>query len=186
MNTRLPQAERIGEGTPNKSLFLLLLILIASQVHCGYRVASRNRLSPDIGTIAVLPLENETTTFEVEQILTQALVRALVEGSNYGVTTRPTGGDAILKGVVFRASADPVLFGQETFGSTFQVTLNVRVELSERETGKIIFKNDNYTFREQYVINADVTNFFSELNPALRRIADDFASSVVATVIERF
>ena len=44
----------------------------------------------------------------------------------------------------------------------------------------------SYLFREQYVINVDVRNFFSELNPALGRIADDFAASVVTTVLESF
>ena len=59
-------------------------------------------------------------------------------------------------------------------------------ESREQQSGKILFKNDEYIFREQYIINVDVKNFFSELNPALGRIADDFAASVVTTVLEGF
>ena len=41
-------------------------------------------------------------------------------------------------------------------------------------------------FRDQYVINVDVENFFSELNPALERIGQDFAASVVVGILEGF
>jgi hypothetical protein len=168
------------------AVLLLLILALAAQGACGYRVASKNRLSPGIETIVVLPLENATSVFEVEQILTRSLVRAFVERSSYRVINDPSRADAVLKGVVSAVSANPVLFGGETFGSTFLVTLTARVELKERETGRILFKNDQYIFREQYVINADVENFFSELNPALERIASDFASSVAVTVLEDF
>jgi hypothetical protein len=122
----------------------------------------------------------------VEQVLTQSVIRALVQKSGYRVTRDPAQADRILEGVISRVTANPVLFGEETFGSTFLVTLNARVELREQQSGKILFKNDEYIFREQYIINVDVKNFFSELNPALGRIADDFAASVVTTVLEGF
>ena len=176
---------RKHESTNARFAVALLLVLLP-QLACGYRVASRNRMAPQIRTIAILPFENETTTFEVEQILTRALIRVFVQKSSYRVISDPSRADGILEGVISRVSANPVIFGQETFGSTFLVTLNARVELRERETGNVLFKSDNYIFREQYVINVDVRNFFSELNPSLGRIADDFASSVVTTILERF
>ncbi len=163
-----------------------LALLLATQVACGYKVATQNRVAPDIGTLAVLPLENQTTTFEVEQILTRSLVRAFIEKSSYNVVSDSSQADAVFQGVISQVSARPVIFGEQTFGSTFLVTVIGRVELRERETAKLLFENNNFIFREQYVINVDVRNFFSELNPALERIADDFASSVVTTILERF
>ena len=109
-----------------------------------------------------------------------------MERSEYRVVNDSSQADAVLKGTVSQMSANPVLFGGDIFGSTFLVTLNASIELRERRTGKILFENDQYIFREQYVINADIENFFSELNPATRRIARDFASSVADTVIENF
>ncbi len=163
-----------------------LALLLATQVACGYKVATQNRIAPDIGTLAVLPLENQTTTFEVEQILTRSLVRAFIEKSSYNVVSDSSQADAVFQGVISQVSANPVIFGEQTFGSTFLVTIIGRVELRERETAKLLIENNNFIFREQYVINVDVRNFFSELNPALGRIADDFASSVVTTILERF
>ncbi len=162
------------------------LLVLSLQSNCGYRVALKNRTSPAISTVAVVPLENETTSFQAEQILTRALVRALVETSPYQVVNDPGQADALLEGAILSLSAKAVIFGQKTFGSTFLVTLRARVELRERETGKILLKNNDYLFREQYVINVDVQNFFSELNPAYERIAQDFAASVVSFLLEGF
>ena len=172
-------------GNPKLFKFVFLSLLIVASA-CGYRAVSHNRLPPSIESIAVIPLENQTSFFEVEQILTQALQRAFVERSEYRVVNDSSKADAVLKGTVSQMSANPVLFGGDIFGSTFLVTLRASIELKERSTGKILFENDQYIFREQYVINADIENFFSELNPAVRRIAKDFASSVVVTVIENF
>ena len=193
---RMYQTEYLSVSLTNRAILRMrsarysavggLLMLVVFQLACGYRVASTNRLDPNIRKISVLPLKNETTTFEVEQILTRALVRAFVERSSFVMVNDPSDADAVLTGVVSALNANPVVFGQETFGSTFLVTLNARVELRDRKTGKVLFKNDNYVFREQYVINVDVKNFFSELNPALGRIAEDFSSSVVSTILEGY
>ena len=167
-------------------IFSCVVVALVFSTSCGYRSASKNRLSHGMESLAIIPFENETTTFEVEQMLTRSLVRAFVEKSSYRMSSDPTTADAILKGVVSDVSVNPVLFGGGAFGSTFLVTLRARVELIQRETEKVLFKNDNYIFREQYVINVDVENFFSELNPALDRISNDFAFAVVTTVLEQF
>ncbi len=169
-----------------RSGLILAAVLLSVVSGCGYRAASRNRLNPQFRTLAVLPLENKTTTSEVEQILTRSLVRAFVEKSSYQLINDPSQADAVLRGVVSRLSASPVIFRRGTFGSTFLVTLQAQVELQDQRSGKVLYKNDGYIFREQYQINVDVENFFSELNPALGRVAADFASSVVTTLLESY
>ena len=154
-------------------------------VSCGYRVASVNRLN-SFKTVAVLPLENETTTFKVEQYLTRALIQEFVESTGIEVVDTASKGDAVLRGVVHDITVSPVTFGRTAFGSTFLVTLRLGIELTDARNQQVLFRNNNYIFREQYVINVDVENFFTELNPALDRIARDFASSVVSTVREDF
>ena len=166
--------------------FLLLILAPVGLAGCGYRVASRNRLAPQLKTLAVLPLENETTTFQVEQIFTRSLIHAFVERSSYRLVHDPAQADAVFSGVIFSTTANPVIFRQRAFGSTFLVTLQARVKLQDRRDGRVLYQNDQYLFREQYVINVDVRNFFSELSPALERVARDFSSSVVTTLMEGF
>lgn len=161
------------------------VFVLAGLWGCGYRVASASRTVKG-DSIAVSPFENRTTTFEVEQILTREIHRTLVRKSGYRVVNKPSEADVVMSGEITSVSAVPVVFGRETFGSAFLVTLNAKVELKDRRSGKTFFRNDNYVFRDQYETNSDVKNFFSELNPALERIAADFASSVVTAVLEDF
>jgi hypothetical protein len=153
---------------------------------CGYRVASKNRLDSGHKSIAVVPFENRTNAYEIEQILTGALVREFIQKSTYKVVNDPTDADLKLGGAVSEVRVSPVAFGQTSFGSTFLVTLRTSIYLQDNDSGELLFQNNSYVFREQYVINVDVKNFFSELNPALRRIADDFASSAVTSIMETF
>ena len=165
---------------------LWILLASGSIVSCGYRVAQRNRIDLGISSVAVEPFENETTTYRVEQKLTEAMVRKFVEKTSWAVRSGPQKADAVLSGVVSRLSVSPVTFGQSSFGTTFLVTLDARVEFRENSTGRVLFKNDRYIFREQYQLNIDIERFFTEQNPALDRIADDFAASVVSSILEGF
>jgi len=153
---------------------------------CGYRVASKNRVALPFRSIAVRPLENETTTYEVEQILTQALVAELVKRSELSVYSEEERAEAVLIGVIRRVTASPVTFAQSAFASTFLVTVYVQIEVRERETGKLLFSEPDYIFREEYIVNSDVEMFFSEANPALTRVGRDFAGVVVAALLEDF
>ena len=66
------------------------------------------------------------------------------------------------------------------------VSVHLRVLLEESETKKVLYKNDNYLFREAYEISTDPSSFFDEQDPALDRMARDFASRLVADVMENF
>ncbi|HSR51988.1 MAG TPA: LptE family protein [Acidobacteriota bacterium] len=165
----------------------LVLPLLACLLSCGYKSAASQRLDYGIKTVAVIPLENRTSTAVVEQFLTRELVHELVRRSGYRVIEDAPAADAVLSGTVVSVRANPVLFGRTTtLGSAFLVELRAQVEFKNRNTGQTIYRNNDYVFREQYQINAEVDNFFSEQNPALNRIAEDFAGSVVSSILEGF
>jgi hypothetical protein len=50
----------------------------------------------------------------------------------------------------------------------------------------VLYQNDNYVFRQPYEISTDVTSFFQEEGPALDRMSQDFASRLVADILENF
>lgn len=166
-------------------LFLLTVILILAN-GCGYRVASQNRLAVPFKTLAVRPLVNQTTTYEVEQILTRALVREFVKRSSLSIIQDDGRADAVLEGRIRRITVNPVTFARSAFASTFLVTVYADIQVSDTSSKQVLFEENNYIFREQYVVNVDVKNFFTEANPALERISRDFAASVVTLVIEDF
>jgi hypothetical protein len=70
--------------------------------------------------------------------------------------------------------------------TTMLVSVRMKVRLEERETKKVLYQNDNYLFREPYEISTDPSTFFDERSPALERMSRDFASRLVADILENF
>jgi uncharacterized protein YjcR len=98
-----------------------------------------------------------------------------------------------LKGAVVSLEAVPLLFDTTTGrATTMLVTVKCEITLTERENQKVLFHTDNFVFRNEYEISTDVNdpaslrNFFEEQNPALDRLARDFATRLVAAVTENY
>lgn len=155
---------------------------------CGYHVAGRgSRLPASLKTIAVPALENRTSRYRIEQRLTEALVHELLSRTSYHVIADPAAADAVLRGQVVGLESSPLVFDTATGrATTFVVTVHLAVRLEERETKKLLYRNDNFIFREQYEVSTDIPSFFDELNPALDRLARDFAGRLVAALLENF
>ncbi len=169
---------------------ILCALLLASGMvsGCGYRVAGRsNSLPKSIRVIAVPALENKTASYRIEQRLTTATVHEFLAKTSYRVVPDPANGDAVLRGRVLSVEAAPLLFDTATGrATTMLVTVKCEITLEERETGKILYHTDNFLFRNQYEISTDVKSFFEEQDPALDRLAQDFAARLVAVVTENY
>jgi membrane-bound lytic murein transglycosylase MltF len=66
------------------------------------------------------------------------------------------------------------------------LTVKCEITLTDRTSGKILYHTDNFVFRNEYEISTDVKSFFEEQDPALERIAQDFAQRLVAAVTENY
>jgi len=164
------------------------LVLAAIASGCSYHVAGRsNSLPKSIHVIAVPALENKTTSYRIEQRLTTATVHEFLAKTSYRVVPDPANGDAVLRGKVLSLEAVPLLFDTATGrATTMLVTVKCEITFEERETGKILYRSDNFLFRNQYEISTDVKSFFEEQDPALERLAQDFAARLVAAVTENY
>jgi outer membrane lipopolysaccharide assembly protein LptE/RlpB len=172
----------------------MLVALVLALAGCGYHVAGKSDSLPkSIHVIAVLALENKTTSYRIEQRLTAATVHEFLAKTSYRVVSDPANADAVLRGKVLSLEVVPLLFDTATArATTMLVTMKCEVMFEERETGKILYHTDNFIFRNQYEISTDVNNpnsiknFFEEQDPALDRMARDFAERLVAAVVENY
>jgi outer membrane lipopolysaccharide assembly protein LptE/RlpB len=191
---------------------LLVPVLTLSLSACGYHVAGHSTVLPTtIHTIAVPAMENKSTTFKVEQVLTSATIHEFLAKTNYKIISDPNGGDAVLTGKVLSLEVVPLLFQSQPANTTtatnnvaqataMMVTMKCEVTLTERDNDKVLYHNDNFVFRNQYQLATAGTNatgfitpsktqveeFFQEGEPALGRMAQDFATRLVSAVIENF
>jgi outer membrane lipopolysaccharide assembly protein LptE/RlpB len=186
----------------------VVLLAAMTPAGCGYHVAGRSNMLPQsIHVIAVPAMENKTTTFKVEQKLTAATIHEFLAKTNFKIVSDPNGGDAVLTGKVLSLEVLPLLFEQtpSTNGTTIAqatamiVNMKCEVTLTERDNDKVLYHTDNFVFRNEYELATEgtlqngetpsksaVETFFQEGQPALDRMARDFAQRLVAAVTENY
>jgi len=166
--------------------FLCLLSHFVVVTGCGYRVAGSVKGLPDgVHSLGIPTFRNSTNQYRLEQQITQAVLKEFSERTRVPVKSSSSGVDAVLLGEIRGVSSSPVTFGTDTFGSAFLVTVQIGVKLVRVADAAVLWENPDYLFRERYVFNAKVTDFFSEESPALERLAREFAATLTSAVLNR-
>ena len=115
------------------------------------------------------------------------MIREFISRTKYRVVQDTQSADAVLHGEVLTIETSPVLFNANTGEvTTMLVTVHTKVQLTDNHTQKAVYQNDDMLFRDEYQISPDVKSFFQEEDPALQRMSRDFASHLVADVMEGF
>jgi hypothetical protein len=170
---------------------VVLLIIILACAACGYRLrSSRGEMPQGIQSLGIPTFRNLTTQYKIEQIISSAVLKEFALRTQIPINSSSTGVDLVLDGEIRNISSTPVTFGtqivgSQTFGSTFMITVQISVKLKRLSDSSIIWQDENFLYREQYVLNANIKDFFAEENPALDRLARNFAASLASTVLDR-
>lgn len=172
---------------------LLLCLLPLALTACGYSLAGRGSFLPSyIKIIGVPQFTNNTTTFNLDQIVTMQMRQELQNrGGGFRVVPEATG-DAILSGTITAISLQPAAFDQNQQATRYVVIVSASVEFKDTHTNKVIWANPSLQFREEYDLSSnttatsDVNQFFGQNTNALTRLAQNFAKSVVTSILENF
>jgi len=174
--------------------FLLPLLLLAPLTGCGYHTAgSATHIPANVHTIAVPIFTTHVLAYHTEMALTQAVVRELDTRTRLRVLTPDTttsapaeAADAVLSGTVLTQTNVPLTY-DTTSGvtSSYIVTITVKVLLTARD-GRVLYRNDALSYREQYQSTQDLTGFIREDPAAVNRLARDFAQTLVSDMLESF
>jgi hypothetical protein len=173
--------------TKMKVLFLLLgTVLLLCQPGCGYHVAgSVGSLPGGIRSLGIPTFKNETREYKLEQQLTAAVLKEFTVRTRIPVHSRSSDVDAVLEGVIHSLTSSPITFADDAFASAFNVTVDMSVRLVRLKDQVVIWESPGFSFRSQYVLNSKVTQFFSEENAAVDRLARDFAASLASSILAR-
>ena len=159
---------------------LLLLLLLPS---CGYRLAARKGGMGEGRTIAVPTFANKTAGYRIEQHISEAVRKELVRKTRYHVTTE-TVGDVVMAGEVLGYGSTPTVFigGR---ASQYAISVQLKVVVTDTTTGKVLFRNDSWDYRDSFQLSQSAGDFVPEDPAALERLADRFASSLVASLLHQ-
>lgn len=153
---------------------------------CGYRVRSSvGELPAGIRSLGIPTFKNLSPQYKLEQRLTAAVLKEFTTRTRVPVNSSSSNVDAVLRAEIQGISSTPVTFGTDSFGSAFLITVQLSVKLVRGNDGTVLWENPSFLFRERYVLNGKLTDFFSEEGAALDRLARDFAASLASTILNQ-
>jgi len=129
--------------------------------------------------------QNTSLKYRVEQRFTRAVMEEiLLRARGIRVTTNPDDADAVLNGDVRQFRATGSVLDDRGRTRVWDVRITLSVTLKDLKTHKILYQNSRVQFTGEYELSDDPQSFFNEENPAVDRIAKDFARSIISTILE--
>ncbi len=162
------------------SAFLFMLFFVCGFAEC-YKPITKNQLPKHIKTIAVPAFQNNALRYKVESRFTEAVVNELIHrGRGLRVQGSREGADAVIEGVIKSFSYGGVLLDDRGRARIFEVTIEAAVTVRDQTENRVLYDNQNFVFRGEYEFANDPRNFFNEEDPAVQRMARNFAESIVS------
>ena len=164
-------------------------ILLLAPLGCGYHTAGQATHIPASARVLDVPIfTNHTQAYHVELSMTQAVIRELGSRTAFRTvtTTDPGEADAVLHGDITSFTVYALTYDSTTNqSSSYLITITARVRLEDR-SGRVLYQNNSYLFRQQYESTQDLVSFIQEDPAAVQRLSRDFAQNLVADMTESF
>lgn len=155
---------------------------------CGYSLVGTGKgaLPEEVRSVWVPAFVNDTPVVGLEQRFTTAVLRELSARGRLKPAPSLEAADSLLSGRITAYSLQPVRFGPDGRALEYQVLITARITLTERSGGKVLFDDPAFLFRQPYDIPVTDSGYFNPETLAIDRMAQPFARSVVATILEGF
>jgi hypothetical protein len=160
---------------------------------CGYALAGRGSFLPTYIRIVGIPkIENRSTFFLVEDIITDKIRTEFIGRGKYNVTPEAAGTDAVLTGELLSVNAQPVAITGEQLASRYLFTFTMRMAFTDTRTNEVLWSDDALTFRGEYELgtrgNTQLvgSDFLDQERSLFDRIANELARTVVTSILEAF
>jgi outer membrane lipopolysaccharide assembly protein LptE/RlpB len=164
------------------SAFLVALFFVSGFAEC-YKPITKNQLPARIKTVAVPAFQNNALRYKIESRFTEAVVNELIHrGRGLRVQGQREGADAVIEGVIKSFSYGGVLLDDRGRARIYEVTIEAAVTVRDQTENRVLYDNQNFVFRGEYEFANDPRNFFNEEDPAVQRMARNFAESIVSTL----
>lgn len=164
---------------------ICLFLLAAGFTEC-YKPVTSSGLPKNIKTVAVpaFQFEARALRYRVESRFTEAVTKEIIRrGNGLKVQGSRTGADAVVEGTIRDFSFTGVLLDRQGRARVYEVTIVAAVTVRDLKENKILYDNQNLTFRDSYEFSEDPRSFFNEEDPAVERMARAFSEAVVSTIV---
>jgi hypothetical protein len=159
---------------------------------CGYALAGRGSFLPAyIRTVGIPQIENKTTFYRTEQVLTQKVREEFIGRGKYLIQPDSNGADALLTAELTSIIVQPAALTQGQLASRYLFTVTMNAKFTDVRTSEVLWSNDQLVFREEYELSTGSSEvvgatFLDTQATAFDRISADIARTVVTAIVEAF
>jgi hypothetical protein len=177
-----------------RKLLTFALCLLPSALFfssCGYALSGRGSFLPEyIRRIGVPPCVNHTSVPDLDRIVTTAVRTEFASHGRYTAVPESTGVDAVVTCTITSVVLTPSAF-TDNIASRYAVIVAASIEFKDVKADKVLWTNPSVQVREEYPVTTALTSgdpsaFFGQDQNAMLRLADDFARTIVTSILEAF
>ena len=180
-------------STPRRLALLAVAgLLLGASSGCGYGLVGRGGgFDPSIKKIGVPLFRDSTGKVNLDMKITQKVIEELLKRGKVDVVQTIEGVDAVVEGEILSFQETPVGFSAGSTGSTttasrYAIVLTARVRYYKPGEAQPIWQNDAFTYRDEYDLGSDSGSFFDRADQSVDRLAQAFARSLIAAMLEAF
>ena len=169
----------------------LLIVAVLAHSGCGYSLAGKGSFLPAyIKRIGVPMFTNNTAVFDLDRQVTERVRTEFIGRGKYTIVPEATGVDGLLTGVISSVTLTPVAFNAAQQATRYALTLSASVEFKDMHANKVLWANPSMQYREEFALNptsaVDLNTFLGQDVDARQRMANEFARSLVSSILEAF
>src|SRR5215218_4366360 len=101
-------------------------------------------------TVGIPPVENKTTFYRTEQMLTEKVRAEFIGRGKYRIVSDANGADALLTAELTSIIVQPVALTQGQLASRYLFTVTMNAKFTDVRTNDVLWANDQLVFREEY------------------------------------
>jgi outer membrane lipopolysaccharide assembly protein LptE/RlpB len=167
---------------------LVALSLVAGVLAgCGYALVGRGTNVPeDVREVYLSPFENRTQRQQVDQFVTEAIAEELVTRRRFDMVGDRAEADADLSGAVVGFGLTPITFDDQGRAISYEISITAQVLFRRVPGDEVLWRAENYLFRETYEVDLGEGGFLDLEEQALRDAAERFAETMVSDLLEGF
>jgi hypothetical protein len=173
-----------------------VLCLVAAGVlattGCGYALSGRGSFLPaHIQIVGVPAFTNNTSVFEIDRVLTDRVRTEFASRGKYRIQPDIANVDAILTGTIVNVRLNNTGITAANQASRISLIVTAAFEFRDVRDNRVLWTAGAMQFREEYEPTSatggtDPTAFFGQNTNAMERLAQNFARSLVTSILEAF
>jgi hypothetical protein len=157
---------------------------------CGYSLQGRGiTTDPSVKRIGVPLFKDLSGKPGLDVRITEAVMQELLKRGRFTVVRETANVDAVVEGEVQSCTVQPVGFSGDpgaTQASRYSIAITASVVYRKIGQKEPIWANDAFSVRDEYDMGDQASTYFDREDQSIERLAEGFARSLVAAMLEAF